>query len=294
MRESKMRESNRTEVNAPDPPDSPGSPDPTAAAIRVNGRCIGEEEILREMQYHPAENVAAARHAAAEWLVIRALLLDRARAMGIDAGGDAGNGAGDDAAGAAAAVQAVIEREVDVPAPGEAECRRYYDNNPARFRSADLVEAAHILLAAAPDDDDRRARAGERAGELIGMLAEAPDRFGELARTHSACDSKHNDGRLGQLSRGDTVPEMETFLFNLEEGQISPVPVKTRYGVHVLRVDKRVPGQTLPYEAVAERVADYLKEASWRRAFRQYVQLLAGQARISGFDIAAAESPLVQ
>ena len=262
-------------------PDS-NTPDPAAAAIRVNGRCIDEDEILREMQYHPAENVAAARQAAAEWLVIRALLLDRARALGIDAADEA------------AAVQAAIEREVDVPAPAEAECRRYYDNNPARFRSADLVEAAHILLAAAPDDADGRARAEAQAGELIGLLAAAPDRFGELAQAHSACDSRHSDGRLGQLSRGDTVPEMETFLFNLEEGQISPVPVKTRYGVHVVRVDKRVPGRALPYEAVAGRVADYLQEASWRRAFRQYVQLLAGEARITGFDIAAAESPLVQ
>ena len=278
--------------NTPDPamPDSngadPAAPDSNAAAIRVNGRCIGEDEILREMQYHPAENVAAARHAAAEWLVIRALLLDRARALGIDPA--------DEAADEAAAVQAVIEREVDVPAPAEAECRRYYDNNPARFRSADLVEAAHILLAAAPDDADGRAKAEAQAAELIGRLAAAPERFGELAQAHSACDSRHNDGRLGQLSRGDTVPEMETFLFNLEEGQISPVPVKTRYGVHVVRVDKRVPGRALPYEAVAGKVADYLQEASWRRAFRQYVQLLAGDARITGFDIAAAESPLVQ
>ena len=87
---------------------------------------------------------------------------------------------------------------------------------------------------------------------------------------------------------------METFLFNLEEGQLSPVPVKTRYGVHVVRVDKSLPGRSLPYEAVSSQVADYLKDASWRRAFRQYVQLLAGDARISGFDIAAVETPLVQ
>ena len=260
----------------------PDMPDSNMTEIRVNGRCIDEDAILREMQYHPAENVAAARHAAAEWLVIRALLLDRAGALGIDEPDET------------AAVEAVIEREVDVPAPAEAECRRYYDNNPARFRSADLVEAAHILLAAAPDDADARAAAEERAGELIALLTGAPERFGDLARAHSACDSRHSDGRLGQLSRGDTVPEMETFLFNLEEGQISPVPVRTRYGVHVVRVDKRVPGRALPYEAVAGKVADYLKEASWRRAFRQYVQLLAGDARISGFDIAAAESPLVQ
>ena len=75
-------------------------------------------------------------------------------------------------------------------------------------------------------------------------------------------------------------------------GQLSPVPVKTRYGIHVVRVDKRVPGRALPCEAVAEKIADYLKEASWRRAFRQYVQLLAGSARISGIDMAAATTPL--
>ena len=250
--------------------------------IRVNDRCIDEDAILREMQYHPAENAGAARRAAAEWLVIRALLLDRAEAIGIDAADEA------------AAVKAVIEREVDIPAPEEAECRRYFDNNPSRFRSPDLVEAAHILLPASPDDEEQRARAEALAGQLIEVLSASPERFGELARAQSACDSKHNDGRLGQLSRGDTVPEMETFLFNLEEGQLSPVPVKTRYGVHVVRVDKRVPGRTLPYEAVAEKIADYLKEASWRRAFRQYVQLLAGSARISGIDMAAATTPLVQ
>ena len=250
--------------------------------IQVNGRCIDEDAILREMQYHPAENVAAARRAAAEWLVIRALLLDRAHALGVDEADES------------AAVQAVIDREVDIPEPAEAECRRYYDNNPARFSSPDLVEAAHILLAAAPDDEAQRDRAEAQAGELIDTLSGTPERFGELARAHSACDSKHIDGRLGQLSRGDTVPEMETFLFNLEEGQLSPIPVKTRYGLHVVRVDKRVPGRLLPYETVADKVADYLKEASWRRAFRQYVQLLAGDARISGFDIAAADSPLVQ
>ena len=250
--------------------------------IRVNDRCIDDEEILREMQYHPAENADAARRAAAEWLVIRALLLDRARALGIDVAHEE------------TAIGDVIEREVDVPAPEEAECRRYYANNPSRFRSPDLVEAAHILLPARPDDEEERARAEALAGELIEVLSASPDRFGDVARARSACDSRHNDGRLGQLSRGDTVPEMETFLFNLEEGQLSPVPVKTRYGVHVVRVDKRVPGRALPYEAVSEKIAEYLKEASWRRAFGQYVRLLAGSARIAGLDIASAETPLVQ
>ena len=250
--------------------------------IRINDRCITEDEILREMQYHPAENADAARRAAAEWLAIRALLLDRAGATGVDEPDED------------AAIAALLEREVDIPHPEETECRRYYANNAARFRSPDLVEAAHILLPARPDDEEGSARAKARAEDMIALLSAAPERFGELARAESACDSRHNDGRLGQLSRGDTVSEMDTFLFNLDEGQLSPVPVRTRYGVHVVRVDKRVAGRALPYEAVAEKIADYLKEASWRRAFRQYVQLLAGSARISGVNITAATTPLVQ
>ena len=250
--------------------------------IRVNDHHISEDDILREMQYHPAESAAEARHAASEWLVIRTLILDRARAVGIE--GDDDN----------ATFQALIEREVDVPEPSGEECRRYYGNNRARFRSPDLVEAAHILFAAPPDDADERTKKEAEAQRAIDTLSATPERFGELALAHSACDSRHNDGRLGQVSRGDTVPELETFLFNLDEGQLSPVPVKSRYGIHVVRVDKRVPGCQLPFEAVADKVADYLKEASWRRAFRQYVQLLAGNASIQGFRIAAADTPLVQ
>ena len=49
----------------------------------------------------------------------------------------------------------------------------------------------------------------------------------ELAQQLSACSSAAQGGNLGQISRGQTVPEFETFLFNLEPGQICPVPVGT-------------------------------------------------------------------
>ena len=119
--------------------------------IRVNDRCIEEDEILREMQYHPAGDAGAARRAAAQWLVIRALLLDRARALGIDEADEA------------AAVQTVIEREVDIPAPREAECRRYYENNPARFAAPIWSRPRISCCPQAPDDEARRAEAETQA-----------------------------------------------------------------------------------------------------------------------------------
>jgi len=80
----------------------------------------------------------------------------------------------------------------------------------------------------------------------------------------------------------------------MQPGEICPSLVRTRYGVHVLRLDRKIEGQTLPFEAVQGRIAAYLEESSWRRAVAQYISLLAGQARIEGFDLPAAASPLVQ
>lgn len=50
----------------------------------------------------------------------------------------------------------------------------------------------------------------------------------------------------------------------------------------------------LPYEAVQDWIADYLKNQSWQRAVSQYIQILAGDAKISGFRLKAADTPLVQ
>ena len=101
-------------------------------------------------------------------------------------------------------------------------------------------------------------------------------------------------GRLGQIVPGETTPEFEAALIALRPGEICAEPVRTRYGVHVLRLDQRVEGRQLPFEQARARIATYLEERSWRRAVAQYITLLAGQARIEGFDLPGASTPLVQ
>jgi parvulin-like peptidyl-prolyl isomerase len=93
------------------------------------------------------------------------------------------------------------------------------------------------------------------AVRALAQALEQPQRFAELAQQLCACPSAAQGGNLGQISRGQTVPELETFLFNLEPGQICPVPVKTRLGYHVVRLDRRIEGRQLPFGAVRERIA---------------------------------------
>jgi peptidyl-prolyl cis-trans isomerase C len=68
------------------------------------------------------------------------------------------------------------------------------------------------------------------------------------------------------------------------------LPVATRYGFHVIRLDRKHEGCTLPYEVVAERIADYLRASVRRRADAQYVARLISAARIEGIELAGADA----
>ncbi len=92
-------------------------------------------------------------------------------------------------------------------------------------------------------------------------------------------------GARRQGCAGKVTPKFETMLLGLAEGQLCPVPVKTRYGVRVIHLHRRIPGQTLPFEMVQERIADYLGEASWRRGVSHYTGLLIADAEISGIGM---------
>lgn len=251
--------------------------------ITINDTTISEQSIAAEMQFHPAPTREQAWHEAATALAIRALLLDEAARLGVA-----------DADGEEATIRVLLAQQVQVPQPDDAACRRYHAANRARFRSPDVYEAAHILFPAAPEDAAARTNAKQAAEQTLALLEKAPQQFAALARERSACPSGANGGLLGQQSRGDLVPEIETFIMAMEEGQICPVPVTSRFGVHVLRLDRRIDGADLPYEAVAETVAHHLAARSWQRAVSQYLRILAGRARIEGLELDAAATPLVQ
>ncbi len=249
--------------------------------IRVNGTAIDEAAVLAEMQYHPAASAEEAGRRAAEALAVRELLLQRAEALGYDREDED-------------AIDRLIAAEVALPAPDDESCRRYYEANRSQFRSPTLYEARHILIPAMPDDEEERTAAKQQAEKLIALLKADPELFGQLAREYSVCSSKDNGGHLGQFASDTTVPEFETFLDELQIGQLSPAPVPTRYGFHVLQLIQREPGRELPYENVQQRVSDYLCESVFRTAVRQYIAVLAAEAEISGVALAGADSPLLQ
>ena len=266
---------------------------PVFSEISVNGVTIAESAILAEAQNHPADNPGAALRAAAEALVIRELLLQKAAEEQVT-GTPETTADGKTETAEDAAIRALIEMAVDAPSADDAECRRFYENNRSRFRSEPIFEASHILLAANPADEAARRQARAEAEQMIAELEAGAVRFGELARARSACPSAEHGGNLGQLSPGSTVPEFEAVLMRLPEGEATGSPVETRYGFHIIRMDRRIEGAQLPFEAVRPRIAAWLEAASWSKAVQQFIAVLAAEATIEGIEITGADGPLVQ
>jgi len=229
--------------------------------------------------------VDAAGHASPQAAAVRELLRQRAVAAGLaapDVSGDESD----------QAIERLLEKEVATPEPGEDECRRYYDAHPAEFTSGELAFARHILFQVTPGAPVPAIRA--KAELTLADLAKDFSKFEPLARELSNCPSSEQGGNLGQLGRGETVPEFEQALFNGAYTGIYPQLVKTRFGFHVLAVDRREPGRRLPFEASRPRIAQRLRERVLHKALQQYVRLLAADAEIEGVDLDAAKSPLLR
>ena len=105
--------------------------------VIVNGVEITDDEIHAEMQYHPASSVEAARHKAAQTLVIRQLLLHAAKEKKLLNAAEISSPERIEKA-----IDLLIQQEVSVPQADEPSCRRYYEQNAERF----VDKSTHTLL----------------------------------------------------------------------------------------------------------------------------------------------------
>jgi peptidyl-prolyl cis-trans isomerase C len=133
-----------------------------------------------------------------------------------------------------------------------------------------------------------------QAESVLKQAIAVPENFGTLARQFSNCPSSAQEGSLGQLTRGETVPEFERAVFDSEATGVLPRLVCTRYGFHVVRVARRLPGNTVDFETAAPHIAARLRAHVRAKAAEQYVRVLAARARITGVDLGAVDSPLLQ
>jgi len=114
--------------------------------VVIHGVEIPERLIAEEAQHHPAPTAAASHMAAAHALATKALLLRRAAELGLKPVPERDED-GREETGDAALVRAVLDAEIEITPPTEAECRRVYEAQRATDLPYEAVaEAIRLRL----------------------------------------------------------------------------------------------------------------------------------------------------
>lgn len=128
----------------------------------------------------------------------------------------------------------------------EEEARAFYEEHPQQFEKGSTVSAKHILV-----------ETEAKANEILAAIHAGEKAFEDAAKACSTCPSGAQGGGLGEFGRGQMVKEFEDAAFAAEIGQIVG-PVKTQFGYHLIKVEKKNEAALTPYEEAAEQLKQNL------------------------------------
>ena len=144
----------------------------------------------------------------------------------------------------------------------EEDVRGYYDTHKDEMMDEETVNASHILV-----DSE------EKATELLNAINAGEISFEDAARDNSSCPSSAQGGNLGDFGRGQMVPEFDTACFEMEEGEVRG-PVKTQFGYHLIRLNKKNPAEALSYNDVRAQLYEQLTREKQQAAYQSKINQL--------------------
>ena len=127
------------------------------------------------------------------------------------------------------------------------EIQEYFDEHPAEFEEQKTVEARHILINVSEDADAEKVDQAKEQIETILQKARDGNDFAELAKQYSQGPSKDKGGYLGTFGRESMVKPFADKAFSMKAGEISD-PVRTRFGWHIIKVEKVNEATTTPFD----------------------------------------------
>lgn len=142
----------------------------------------------------------------------------------------------------------------------EADLQRYYEQNRDFFDRVS-VRASHIVLrlssSASPGEREQmRTRLQTLRQEILNGKID----FAEAAKKYSQCTSAPNGGDIGYFPRKLAVEEaFAKAAFALKVGEVSDV-VETDYGMHLIKVTDRKPGQSSDFTKIKDEVRELCME----------------------------------
>jgi hypothetical protein len=141
-----------------------------------------------------------------------------------------------------------------------AEVQEYYAEHKREFLLPERVKVSQILL---PSE--------EKAVEILESLEDNdPANFNRLAKEQSVGVEASRGGDMGVFALGQLPEEMETAIFALKEGEVSPV-LESAYGFHIFRLDSRFEPELIPLDRASTSIKVRLLSQKVKSLISQHI-----------------------
>ena len=159
------------------------------------------------------------------------------------------------------------------------EIENYYSRHLKDYWISEKLKLRHILFLMDDDLSEEEILFKRKKALQALQKIRSGENFTAVAREFSEDVSARTGGELGEIERGKMVPEFAKAAFNLKEGQVSGL-VKTPYGLHIIKVDKIIPGRTLPLEEVKDQIKKQFMEKKSKSEYQAFLRELKQNAFI--------------
>lgn len=157
------------------------------------------------------------------------------------------------------------------------EVTAYYEAHRKEFITPQAVEVATLLIR--PKDNLDVSRAYEQAKDLHRQLGQGAD-FYDLAKRFSDGFNPSMGGRIGLLEKGKNRKEIDSVLFDLKAGQISPV-IKTPSGFHIFKIESTRPARQAELSEMQNEIQSRLLNEKGADRYQDWLVKLRSDSYIS-------------
>jgi parvulin-like peptidyl-prolyl isomerase len=183
-----------------------------------------------------------------------------------------------------AIVPLVLKRDLKSTVTEEA-AKKYYEDNPGKFESPEMVRVSHILLSTKDPNDkaqdpaqrkdlpEDQKQAKKKLAEDLLKRARGGEDFTKLAKEYSDDPGvKQNNGEYTFSREDPFVPEFKTAAFALKTNEVSDI-IPTIFGYHIIKLWEKLPARKEAYKGTETKTIYKKPDAAARKGDDQYVTI---------------------
>ncbi len=157
-----------------------------------------------------------------------------------------------------------------MPVIDEALLRKRYQEQSAKFATAEQRDVSHILVQVAANASEAEKKAAQARADKLAAQARAPGAdFAALAKANSDdAGSKAKGGDLGFIAKGSLPGPFDAAAFAMQAGEVRG-PVKSDFGWHIIKVNEIRAGNQQSFEAVRAQLETELQASERERVYNE-------------------------